>query len=107
MLWQRIFLNSPAKTTLGAGEQVETRAVTRAQPQDFDIDEFNSSPWTGLHYRHEFLLHHRHELLEWEQGQLGCDKVALHRGERPSGSPGARSTPWLRDVFTASRNGSR
>ena len=29
-----------------------------------DIDEIVASPWTGLHYRHEFLLHHRHELLE-------------------------------------------
>ena len=30
----------------------------------FDIDELITSPWVGLHYRHEFLLHHRHELLE-------------------------------------------
>lgn len=29
-----------------------------------DIDEIVASPWIGLHYRHEFLLHHRHELLE-------------------------------------------
>ena len=29
-----------------------------------DIDELVASPWIGLHYRHEFLLHHRHELLE-------------------------------------------
>lgn len=68
MLWQRIFPNSTAKTTLEAGEPVEARVVTRAQPHDFDIDEFNSSPWTGLHYRHEFMLHHRHELLEWVHG---------------------------------------
>ena len=32
--------------------------------RDFDIDELIASPWIGLHYRHEFLLHHRHELLE-------------------------------------------
>ena len=27
------------------------------------IDAFGASPWVGLHYRYEFLLHHRHELL--------------------------------------------
>lgn len=101
MRWQRIITNSTAKKTLGAGEPVKARAVTRAQPQDFDIDEFNSSPWTGLHYRHEFLLHHRHELLEWEQGLLGCDKVDFHRRERPSGRPGAYSTRRLRHAFPA------
>lgn len=34
-----------------------------------DIDGFVASPWIGLHYRHEFLLHHRHELLEQQGGQ--------------------------------------
>lgn len=29
-----------------------------------DIDQIVASPWIGLHYRHEFLLHHRHESLE-------------------------------------------
>lgn len=27
------------------------------------IDDICASPWIGLHYRHEFLLHLRHELL--------------------------------------------
>lgn len=29
----------------------------------FDIDELTASPWIGLHFRHEFMLHYRHELL--------------------------------------------
>lgn len=32
--------------------------------QLFNIDELAASPWIGLHYRHEFLLHHSHLLLE-------------------------------------------
>lgn len=35
-----------------------------APVQDFGIDEYFASPWIGLHYTHEFMLHHRHELLE-------------------------------------------
>ncbi|MGX1163418.1 hypothetical protein FBY31_4457 [Arthrobacter sp. SLBN-100] len=31
--------------------------------QTINIDELCASPWVGLHYRQEFLLHHRHELL--------------------------------------------
>jgi hypothetical protein len=30
----------------------------------FDIDAFDASPWIGLHYRYESLLHYSHELLE-------------------------------------------
>ena len=41
-----------------------------ALQQPFNIDELTVSPWIGLHFRHEFLLHHRHELLEQtETGQ--------------------------------------
>lgn len=29
------------------------------------IDEITASPWVGLHFRHEFLLHYQHELLEY------------------------------------------
>lgn len=32
----------------------------------FGIDDYFASPWIGLHYRHEFLLHCRHELLEYQ-----------------------------------------
>jgi hypothetical protein len=34
-----------------------------AAPEIPNIDAFGTSPWVGLYYRHEFLLHHRHELL--------------------------------------------
>ena len=32
----------------------------------FGIDDYFASPWIGLHYRHEFLLHCHHELLEYQ-----------------------------------------
>jgi hypothetical protein len=34
--------------------------------QNFGIDDYFASPWIGLHYRHEFLLHCNHELLEYQ-----------------------------------------
>jgi len=34
--------------------------------QAFGIDDYFASPWIGLHYRHEFLLHCNHELLEYQ-----------------------------------------
>ncbi|GAT88293.1 hypothetical protein CVCC1112_2952 [Paenarthrobacter nicotinovorans] len=38
---------------------------TPAPPlQGPDIDELIASPWIGLHYRHEFGPHHRHEPLD-------------------------------------------
>lgn len=41
-----------------------TRAEEAPAPlQAINIDEFTESPWIGLHYKHEFLLHYRHELL--------------------------------------------
>lgn len=30
----------------------------------FNIDDICASPWVGLHHRHEFLLHYKHEMLE-------------------------------------------
>lgn len=33
----------------------------------FGIDDYGAAPWTGLHYRHEFLLHCNHELLEYQR----------------------------------------
>lgn len=36
----------------------------RKPHQIVNIDELCTSPWIGLHYRYEFMLHHRHELLE-------------------------------------------
>ena len=35
-----------------------------APSKAINIDDFNASPWLGLHYRHELLLHHKHESLE-------------------------------------------
>jgi len=35
--------------------------------QAFGIDDYAASPWLGLHYRHELLLHCNHELLEYQQ----------------------------------------
>ncbi|GAB16085.1 hypothetical protein ARGLB_110_00470 [Arthrobacter globiformis NBRC 12137] len=32
--------------------------------REINIDDVVASPWIGLHYRHELLLHHRHEELE-------------------------------------------
>ncbi|NYD79671.1 hypothetical protein BJY19_003404 [Arthrobacter cupressi] len=37
-----------------------------AYARAFGIDDFCASPWIGLHYRHEFLLHCNHELLEYQ-----------------------------------------
>lgn len=48
-----------------AGCSEEAPASRRA----VDIDALSASPWVGLHYRYEFLLHHRHELLV-QRGRL-------------------------------------
>lgn len=34
-----------------------------ASRQAINIDALSASPWVGLHYSHEFLLHYRHDLL--------------------------------------------
>ncbi|WP_104062238.1 hypothetical protein [Arthrobacter sp. 4R501] len=39
--------------------------------QLINIDELIASPWIGLHYRYEFLLHHSHQLLE-QQPRVRC-----------------------------------
>ncbi len=36
----------------------------RVHQDAFNIDELAASPWMGLHYRHEFLIHYLNELLE-------------------------------------------
>lgn len=33
----------------------------------FGIDDYGAAPWIGMHYRHEFLLHCNHELLEYQR----------------------------------------
>lgn len=67
MLWRQVIPNSKAKTVVGAGLRDMARPVKQTQPQASSIDELSASPWIGMHYRHEFLLHHRHELLECKQ----------------------------------------
>lgn len=46
-----------AEAMVGATEESAARRT-------LNIDNFEASPWIGLPYRHEFLLHYRHELLE-------------------------------------------
>lgn len=48
----------------GTPEQGTFRKKAPAQPSPFNIDDFITLPWIGLHYRHEFMLQHSHELLE-------------------------------------------
>lgn len=65
MLWHQVTSNSthkpaPYVSTPGKAPRPDIRTQLHAS----DIDELNASPWLGLHYTHEFLLHHRHELLE-------------------------------------------
>ncbi len=42
-----------------APPQTHENSAAREIPS---IDAFVASPWIGLHYRHEYLLNHRHEL---------------------------------------------
>lgn len=43
------------------GKEVDAAPLAQAF---FGIDDYAASPWIGLHYRHELLLHCNHELLE-------------------------------------------
>lgn len=65
MLWRRFIFNIPDKPIYRSGASDKAHCVkARIDLEAFKIDEFNASPWIGLHYRHEFLLHYRHELLD-------------------------------------------
>lgn len=44
-------------------DQETTAEEVQAPLKSLDIDDFAASPWIGLHFRHEMLLHHRHELI--------------------------------------------
>jgi hypothetical protein len=63
---RRVPLDIPAWKTFGFGlrNQASCAEEVPSERHIFDIDELAASPWVGLHYKHEFLLHHRHELLE-------------------------------------------
>lgn len=43
---------------------LEAAAVKTSLQLAAEVDDVVASPWIGLHYKHEFLLHHRHESLE-------------------------------------------
>lgn len=56
-------LHQPAFGSLTPGQNICAEEA-QLPCQDFGIDEYAALPWIGLHYRHEFLLHYSHELLE-------------------------------------------
>lgn len=66
MFRRRVPANSPALKVLRSHLIDRTHRTEEAPDtrQLFNIDELAASPWIGLHYRHEFLLHHSHQLLE-------------------------------------------
>lgn len=62
---RRVPFSIPVRKGFGSGLPDRTSRPEAPSPRhDFGIDELIASPWIGLHYRHEFMLHHRHELLE-------------------------------------------
>jgi hypothetical protein len=66
MLRRRVRPNMPLRQPFKSGIPNLTLSAQEAPtPRHvLGIDELAASPWIGLHYRHEFLLHHRHESLE-------------------------------------------
>ena len=58
----------------GAVGRLRWRAVPANLVQPVDIDELITSPWIGLHYRHEFLLHYAHELLDPHLGPTAAER---------------------------------
>ena len=70
----RTVLPSVVQTALPPPRSSQTRDVEAAPyAQAFGIDDYAASPWIGLHYRHEFLLHCNHELLELDGALVGTD----------------------------------
>jgi hypothetical protein len=62
---RRALRSSLARSTSrpGVPDRSTCAEATPARREAFDIDELTTSPWIGLHYRYEFLLHYKHELL--------------------------------------------
>jgi hypothetical protein len=62
---RRVPLDSTPQREFGSGAPDWTTSAEEppAPLQAMNIDEVTASPWIGLHYKHEFLLHYRHELL--------------------------------------------
>jgi hypothetical protein len=62
---RRIALRSAAQTPLQPHTPNQSSGVDKAPfAHAFGIDDYAASPWLGLHYRHELMLHCNHELLE-------------------------------------------
>jgi hypothetical protein len=57
--------SKPAHRTFPGGTPDCNGGIDDA-PSDslINIDDVVASPWMGLHYRHELLLHYKHEELE-------------------------------------------
>ena len=65
---RRLALPSGARRALQPLTPNQSAGAVEAPPAlAFGIDDYAASPWTGLHYRHEFLLHCNHESLEYQQ----------------------------------------
>lgn len=60
----RTALPSVVQTTLPPRRPSQMMGAEEAPfAQAFGIDDYAASPWLGLHFRHELLLHCNHELL--------------------------------------------
>ncbi|SLK14274.1 hypothetical protein [Arthrobacter sp. P2b] len=70
---------------------LEVAAVKNSLQLPADIDDIIASPWIGLHYKHEFLLHYRHESLELANSM--ADRPNMHDKGSCAGATAA-STPW-------------
>lgn len=58
---------------------LEAAEVKTSLQLSADIDDIIASPWIGLHYKHEFLLHYRHESLELANST--ADRSNMHDKE--------------------------
>lgn len=66
MFRRRVPPKNPALKVLRSHLNDRTHCTEERQiPANFStFDELAASPWLGLHYQHEFLLHHSHQLLK-------------------------------------------
>ena len=66
----------PMVTRPTTSPSLEAAAVKTSLQLAADIDNIIASPWIGLHYKHEFLLHYRHESLELASSM--ADRSNMH-----------------------------
>ena len=81
----------PIVTRPTARPSLEVAAVKTSLQLAADIDDIIASPWIGLHYKHEFLLHYRHESLELANST--ADRPNMHDQGSCVGATAA-SAPW-------------